>query len=301
MDKLTETINKVFEDAEIKNLISDEIERISECKAKEKATEYINILEKEANEYLDKKVSRIVEHVSEILEETVKMFTEKYKAEIDCHKADVKSHAILEALTTMCTIAGVSAETITKEANNISTKNEKMLESKISCLKKLLAEEQDNSKILEKRKCKEIDELRESMTEKCEEIERLNDVIHEKELKNIQLSDKNDELENKLDTNETEMQRLNDKIKEIELENDQITEEKNNIAKLGIIAELKQDLSLSESREFEKNAINIPFSMDKSYIDKLTTLKDSIVENQLNEVTTKEESNEVQKWYDKYI
>lgn len=265
---ITEAVQNAFNDSEISEMIKEKVETLSNEKAQRIAENYIDILEKEADKYLQKKVDRITENVSSIVEETVKMFVNKYKGAFTNYKNTIKSEAILESLVNVCKLAGVNAEMITEEVHDISTKNERVLKSKISCLERLINEEQNSSKTLKKQHESDIENLKDEISEK-----------------------------------EKEIQRLNDKLKEKELENDEITEEKNNIAKLGIIAELKQGLSLSESREFEKNAINIPFSLDKSYVDKLNTLKESITEKSLNEVTDNnvDENNDEDFYMNKYI
>lgn len=267
---ITEAVQSAFNDNEISEMIKDNVEKLSNKKAQRIAEKYIDILEKEADKYLQKKIDKLTENVSLIVEDTVKIFVAKYKDEITGKKTSLKTEAILEGLATICKIAGVNAEMITEEVNNISTKNEKILESKISCLERLINEEQNETKKLKKQHESDLEDMRDKVAEK-----------------------------------EKEIQTLNDKLKEQELEKDELTEEKNNIAKLGIIAELKQGLSLSESREFEKNAVNIPFSLDKSYVDKLTTLKESIQEEPLTEVIDGcdkvENQNGEETWYDKYI
>ena len=72
---------------------------------------------------------------------------------------------------------------------------------------------------------------------------------------------------------------------------------------MGVISELKNGLSLMESKKFEKMAKNIPFSADKEYIRKLKDLKESIQDMPtLNEVTDKpvEKTEEVSS-YRKYL
>lgn len=267
MDSLSEKITKVFNDEDIKTMISEEVDKLSETKAREIAQNYIDILEKEADKYLEERVNTLTEKVSDIVEEAVKMFVNKHKNAFKVYKNELKVDAILESLSMVCKLAGVNAEMITEEVNHIQTKDSRILESKITNLKKLLDEEVTESERLCERYNSDIENYKNALSEK-----------------------------------EKEIKRLNGKIREKEIENDEINEEKSKIAKLGIIAELKQGLSLSEVEEFENNALNIPFSLDKSYIDSLTKLKDSIVEkSQLNEVTEPEDNNEEDSCIYKYI
>ncbi len=86
-------------------------------------------------------------------------------------------------------------------------------------------------------------------------------------------------------------------------ENKSLNRENQDVVKMGVISELKNGLSLMESKKFEKMAKNIPFSADKEYIRKLKDLKESIQDMPtLNEVTDKpvEKTEEVSS-YRKYL
>jgi hypothetical protein len=267
MSSLSEKITEVLNDEGIKNMITEEVDKLSEAKAKEIAQNYIDILEKEADKYLEKRVNTLTEKVSDIVEEAVKMFVNKYKSSFKTRKNELKIDAILESLSMVCKLAGVNAEMITEEVNNIRSKDSKILEAKIDSLKKLLEDESTESAQLSEKYNSDVEGYKNALIEKDKEIKR-----------------------------------LNSKVRRKELENSEINEEKDNIAKLGVIAELKQGLSLSESEEFEKAALDVPFSLDKSYINSLTKLRDSITEkSSLNEVTENEDNSEVDSWYYKYI
>lgn len=263
MNKLTEAIDKALQDDEINEMIKTKVDELSETKAKEIANKYIDILEGEAEKYIDEKVTKLTEKVSNIIEECIGLFVDKYKNAFNVYENELKIEAILESLSTVCKLAGVNAEMITNEVNNQRTQNESILNSKLSSLKNILDEERNAGKLAKR-------DYERSLNEKDEEINELKSKIHEKDIKYAE-----------------------------------VNEEKNNIAKLGIIAEMKQNMSLKESKMFEKNAMNIPFTMDKDYINKLNYLKDSIKEENLNEVTN-DETNENnvtknEKWFNKYV
>ena len=75
-------------------------------------------------------------------------------------------------------------------------------------------------------------------------------------------------------------------------ENKSLNRENQDVVKMGVISELKNGLTLTESKKFEKMAMNIPFSADKEYIRKLKDLKESIQDMPvLNEVTDKQNDN----------
>lgn len=57
----------------------------------------------------------------------------------------------------------------------------------------------------------------------------------------------------------------------------------------GLINEMKEDLSILEGEKFEKIAGLVPFDRSKSYLDKLETLKESIIDSRVEGATKEEE------------
>lgn len=264
MQKLQEQIEKVLGSEDVKNLIKEEVEKLSNEKCDEKLGEYIDALDAETEKYIDEKLEKIARKCGEILEDVVESFVSENAGTFKNYQSTLKTDAILEALTTVCKIAGVNAETIMNEANESdlrnSNKNEKLLQQRITCLQKQIYEAEE------------------------------------------QLNDKEKELEEK----QEEIEKLESKISDKEKEKENITEEKNKIAKLGLIAELGSGLGLTESEEFKKKAEDIPFTMNESYIKRLKTLRESIVEKhqeRLEEVIQQKREKEEQQstWLDRFV
>ena len=76
-------------------------------------------------------------------------------------------------------------------------------------------------------------------------------------------------LEAKVEKLDEEVSNLADKLVEAKREADKYL-------KMGLISELKQDLTVIEGEKFEKLAEMVEFSRDPSYVQKLETIKESI-------------------------
>jgi len=59
-------------------------------------------------------------------------------------------------------------------------------------------------------------------------------------------------------------------------ENINLSQENKNLIKMGLINEMKEDLSLIESEKFEKLANLVQFTKDEEFVSKLETIKESI-------------------------
>lgn len=97
---------------------------------------------------------------------------------------------------------------------------------------------------------------------------------------------KNDEdVENKL-------QESIEKYDNLVEENIALSKEVNSLIKMGIIAELKEGLSLVEAEKFDKLANLVEFSKDKEYYEKLETIKESVKTGSTKVEDEKDEINE---------
>lgn len=61
------------------------------------------------------------------------------------------------------------------------------------------------------------------------------------------------------------------------VENLEIKKENTDLIKTGIIAEMKEGLSLVESKKFEKMAVMIPFTRDEKFTEQLEVIKESVI------------------------
>lgn len=75
---------------------------------------------------------------------------------------------------------------------------------------------------------------------------------------------------------ETKLQESIEKYDSLIEENIALKEENEKLLKIGVISEMKEDLSIVEAEKFEKLADIIEFSKEPSYVEKLETLKKSI-------------------------
>lgn len=75
---------------------------------------------------------------------------------------------------------------------------------------------------------------------------------------------------------ETQLQESISKYDSLVGENIELNKRNNDLTRLGIIFELKENLSLVESEKFVKLAEIVDFSNDSSYLTKLETIKESV-------------------------
>lgn len=89
------------------------------------------------------------------------------------------------------------------------------------------------------------------------------------EVANIVEAKDNSSAENKLEEKV-------EKYDELVEENIALKDENDNLVKIGVITEMKEDLSIVESEKFEKLANLVDFSKDEVYAEKLQTIKESV-------------------------
>lgn len=91
---------------------------------------------------------------------------------------------------------------------------------------------------------------------------------------------------------ENKLQESIEKYDNLVEENIALSKEVNSLIKMGIIAELKEGLSLIESEKFDKLANLVEFSKDKEYYEKLETIKESVKTGSTKVEDEKDEINE---------
>lgn len=67
-----------------------------------------------------------------------------------------------------------------------------------------------------------------------------------------------------------------DKYNELMVEHLELKKEKDILIKTGIIMEMKEGLSLVESKKFERLAEMVPFTQDEKFIDRLAVIRESV-------------------------
>lgn len=78
-----------------------------------------------------------------------------------------------------------------------------------------------------------------------------------------------------------------DKYNKLMVEHLELKKEKDTLIKTGVIMEMKEGLSLVESKKFERLAEMVPFTQDEKFIERLEVIKESV--GGVSEKETKEE------------
>ena len=277
IENVKQLINEVISDDKTKTFIKEKIEESAEKKAKllfdqekDKLEEEYNVrlrseTRKIKNELCEKyekvfleKIESINNVLSRYVDETVSEFIDNYKNQFKKLKNSAKVDAVLESLAGTLSLAGVSTQTIFEGARNVKNQEVVDLEERVKVLKTQLQNEQQTIKDLQDNLKNTIDEMKISENAKITNLK--NALVQESKEKSL----------------------IEKKCKDLSTEN-------NRIMQMGIISELKKDLTLSESQKFENCAMSIPFSLNKNYISQLKTLKESIQDtSSLNEVYPEE-------------
>lgn len=277
IENVKQLINEVISDDKTKTFIKEKIEESAEKKAKllfdqEKdklEEEYSTRLKSETrkikNELCEKyekvfleKIESINNVLSRYVDETVSEFIDNYKNQFKKLKNSAKVDAVLESLAGTLSLAGVSTQAIFEGARSVKNQEVIDLEERVKVLKTQLQNEQQTIKDLQDNLKNTIDEMKISENAKITNLK--NALVQESKEKSL----------------------IEKKCKDLSTEN-------NRIMQMGIISELKKDLTLSESQKFENCAMSIPFSLNKNYISQLKTLKESIQDTSpLNEVYPEE-------------
>lgn len=281
IENVKQLINEVISDDKTKTFIKEKIEESAEKKAKLLFDQEKDKLEEEYNARLKSETRKIknelcekyekvflekIESINNVLsryvDETVSEFIDNYKNQFKKLKNSAKVDAVLESLASTLSLAGVSTQAIFEGARSVKNQEVIDLEERVKVLKAQLQNEQQTIKDLQDNLKKTIDEMKISENAKIANLK--NALVQESKEKSL----------------------IEKKCKDLSTEN-------NRIMQMGIISELKKDLTLSESQKFENCAMSIPFSLNKNYISQLKTLKDSIQDtSSLNEVYPEEDEHD---------
>lgn len=298
IENVKQLINEVISDDKTKTFIKEKIEESAERKAKllfdqekDKLEEKYNArlkseTRKIKNELCEKyekvfleKIESINNVLSRYVDETVSEFIDNYKNQFKKLKNSAKVDAVLESLASTLSLAGVNVQTIFEGARNVKNQEVVDLEERVKVLKAQLQNEQQTIKDLQDNLKKTIDEMKISENAKIVNLKKTIDEMKTSE--NTKIAN----LKNALVQESKEKSLIEKKCKDLSTEN-------NRIMQMGIISELKKDLTLSESQKFENCAMSIPFSLNKNYISQLKTLKESIQDtSSLNEVYPEEDEH----------
>lgn len=268
-------ITEVLSESETRAILKEKIEKLAAERAEEIADEKAQMLydgkhpeelERVVERRIDKELSTFKGILSKYVNETVKEFIQRHDEDFKVAHDRARINYILESLATTLRVAGVEAEDIL-EGKRSNAQKVNMLEGRVSTLKTHLLKEQNRIRDLQHN-----DELKESTR-----VEELKNALIEESRKNEELEKLSTSLKRKNDSLNEENVSLNSKNKSLLKEN-------NKIIQMGIIDELKSDLSLTESHKFENCAMKIPFSSRKEYVAQLKELKESIHSEVLNEV-----------------
>ena len=279
LEKLKESVADALEDEDLTLSIQEEIKNAAEEKAKLLFDEEKAKLEEECQKYKNELDARSQKRINEV-EENAKKHEEELEEECKKFKRELTKRSqkrINEEVSKMKKVLEQYVEQVTKdflrehEEDFRMFENVTKVETILEGLKTVMAvagihtqeiiegvEIRNNKRdnVLESR----VKGLQDQLNQLHEENRALKDTINEQKQKHADL------------------------LKENEL----LNRENQDVVKMGVISELKNGLTLTESKKFEKMAKNIPFSADRDFIKKLKDLKESIQDLPvLNEVTTK--------------
>lgn len=298
IENVKQLINEVISDDKTKTFIKEKIEESAEKQAKLLFDQEKDKLEEEYNARLKSETRKIknelcekyekvflekIESINNVLsryvDETVSEFIDNYKNQFKKLKNSAKVDAVLESLASTLSLAGVNVQTIFEGTRNVKNQEVVDLEERVKVLKAQLQNEQQTIKDLQDNLKNTIDEMKISENAKIASLK--NTIDEMKTSENTKIAN----LKNALVQESKEKSLIEKKCKDLSTEN-------NRIMQMGIISELKKDLTLSESQKFENCAMSIPFSLNKNYISQLKTLKESIQDtSSLNEVYPEEDEH----------
>jgi hypothetical protein len=279
LEKLKESVVDALEDEDVTLSIQEEIKNASEEKAKLLFDEEKAKLEEECRKYKKELDTRSQKRINEI-EQKAKEHEEELEEECRKFKRELTKRTqkrINEEVSKMRNVLEQYTERVTKdflkehEEDFRMFENVTKVETILEGLKTVMAVAGIHTQ---------------EIIEGVEIRNNKRDNVLESRVKGLQdqLNQLHEENRSLKDTIEEEKQKHADLLKENEL----LNRENQDVVKMGVISELKNGLTLTESKKFEKMAKNIPFSADKDFIRKLKDLKESIQDLPvLNEVSTK--------------
>lgn len=279
LEKLKESVADVLKDEDLTLSIQEEIKNAAEEKAKLLFDEEKAKLEEECQKYKNELDARSQKRINEV-EQKAKEHEEELEEECKKFKREL-------------------AKRSQKRINEEVSKMKKVLEQYVEQVTKdFLKEHEEDFRMFEN--VTKVETILEGLKtvmavagihtqEIIEGVEIRNnkrDNVLESRVKGLQdqLNQLHEENRSLKDTINEQKQKHADLLKENEL----LNRENQDVVKMGVISELKNGLTLTESKKFEKMAKNIPFSADRDFIKKLKDLKESIQDLPvLNEVVTK--------------
>lgn len=279
LEKLKESVADALEDEDLTLSIQEEIKNAAEEKAKLLFDEEKAKLEEECQKYKNELDARSQKRINEV-EENAKRHEEELEEECKKFKRELTKRSqkrINEEVSKMKKVLEQYVEQVTKdflrehEEDFRMFENVTKVETILEGLKTVMAVAGIHTQ---------------EIIEGVEIRNNKRDNVLESRVKGLQdqLNQLHEENRSLKDTIDEQKQKHADLLKENEL----LNRENQDVVKMGVISELKNGLTLTESKKFEKMAKNIPFSADRDFIKKLKDLKESIQDLPvLNEVTTK--------------
>lgn len=279
LEKLKESVADALEDEDLTLSIQEEIKNAAEEKAKLLFDEEKAKLEEECQNYKNELDSRSQKRINEV-EEKAKEREEELEEECRNFKKELTKRTqkrINEEVSKMKKVLEQYVEQVTKdflrehEEDFRMFENVTKVETILEGLKTVMAVAGIHTQ---------------EIIEGVEIRNNKRDNVLESRVKGLQdqLNQLHEENRSLKDTIDEQKQKHADLLKENEL----LNRENQDVVKMGVISELKNGLTLTESKKFEKMAKNIPFSADRDFIKKLKDLKESIQDLPvLNEVVTK--------------
>lgn len=273
MNEIKNAINETLSDPKTKKFFESEINRIAEEKAK-------LLLDKDKDELIEKEfrkeINFVRKNLSKYVTETVREFIDEHEEKLNLLADKKKIDSVMESLTSVLLTMGINAEELSEGVKN-RTNEIVTLKQRIDNLKRQLLEEQETIKELQNQIS-----ISEDYKSKIKDLNNsFNEELNSLKKKNDSLKEKNNSLKNDYDS-------LINENKKLKIKNNNLNEENNDILKKNAIIKMKNGMTLTESKEFEDSAMNIPY--DNKFIDRLKELKETFKEN-LNEVCPKEETD----------
>lgn len=293
LEKLKESVADALEDEDLTLSIQEEIKNAAEEKAKLLFDEEKAKLEEECQKYKNELDSRSQKRINEV-EQKAKEHEEELEEECKKFKRELTKRSqkrINEEVSKMKKVLEQYVEQVTKdflrehEEDFRMFENVTKVETILEGLKTVMAVAGIHTQ---------------EIIEGVEIRNNKRDNVLESRVKGLQdqLNQLHEENRSLKDTIDEQKQKHADLLKENEL----LNRENQDVVKMGVISELKNGLTLTESKKFEKMAKNIPFSADRDFIKKLKDLKESIQDLPvLNEVTTKKPVEKQEENYRKYL
>ena len=199
--------------------------------------------------------------------------------------------------------ADLSKELQDKETQIVNVQNETEKEQqKNKELEEALKDFVRKHKISESENQDLKDKLEKSETDLDDSNEKIQECLKTIKALKAELSEAKQSIKDLEQKSAQTLKKAGNEIQNLRKVNESLNSENNKILKMGVIAEMKQGMTLTESKKFEQIAEQIPFAQNKEYFQKLEILKDELLNNpkykKLNEVTGNEEPEESEETLD---